>query len=60
MKKLLTVKDIAAQLNISVSSVYHIIQYKEINFYKIGNGLRIREEDFEKYLEENRIQSMKL
>jgi len=37
MNKLLTIKEVASILNVSQSSIYHLIQAKEINFYKIGN-----------------------
>jgi excisionase family DNA binding protein len=55
MSKLLTVKDIAKMLNVSNSFVYNLISSKQINFYKIGNSVRIREESFNKYLEENKV-----
>ncbi len=53
--KLLTIRDIAKMLNISVSSVYHLIQAREINFYKIGYSVRIQDEDFNKYLQGRKI-----
>lgn len=52
--KFLTVREIAAMLNITPSSVYHLLQAKEVNFYKIGWLVRIREEDFNKYLKQQK------
>lgn len=57
--KFLTVREIATILNVSPSSVYHLLQAKEVNFYKIGRSVRIGEEDFNKYLEENKIDEIK-
>lgn len=59
MSKLLTVKDITKIFNLSLAATYRLIYSKEINFYKIGNSLRIKEEDLEKYLKEHRTDVMK-
>ena len=59
MSKLLTTTDIAKMLCISKPSVYNLISSKQINFYKIGNSIRIKEEDFNKYLEENKVNIIK-
>ena len=56
--KLLTVKEIATMLGVTTSSVYNLIQSKEVNFYKIGDSIRIREDDFYKYLEKQKIDAV--
>jgi len=58
MSKLLTVKDIAKRMHLSVAATYQLIHSKEINFYKIGNSIRIREEDFNRYLHDTRVNSI--
>jgi excisionase family DNA binding protein len=53
MSKLLTVREIAKILNTTPASVYSYITTKRINFYKLGNSVRIQEGDFKKYLNKN-------
>jgi excisionase family DNA binding protein len=58
--KFLTVREISERLNVSPASVYHLIQAKEINFYKIGWLVRIREEDIDKYLKDYKKDTLRL
>lgn len=53
--KFLSVKEIARILQVSPSSVYHRLQAKEVNFYRIGRSVRVKEEDFEKYLKNKKL-----
>ena len=59
MNKLLTVREIADMLNISLATAYRLINVEEINFYKIGNSVRIREDDIIKLLKKSRVDSIK-
>ncbi len=51
MSKLLTTKDIAKMLGISLPTVYRLIDSKKINYYKIGNSVRVKEENWKIILE---------
>ena len=55
MNKLLSTREVAKILNISITTVYREIYSRHINFHKIGNWVRIKEEDLEKYLIINKI-----
>lgn len=52
--KMLTVKQVAGMLNISVSSIYRLLDRKELPSYKIGGALRIKQSDVDTYLERNK------
>lgn len=56
--KLLSPNDLAKILNISIPTVYRLIESRTISFYKIGGSLRFSEKDVVKYLEENRIEEI--
>jgi excisionase family DNA binding protein len=58
MTKLLSTRDVAKMLNISLTTDYREIYSKQINFYKIGNCVRIKEEDLDKYLIKNNIKKI--
>lgn len=51
MDKMLSVKEIANSLRISDRTVRNLIETGEIKAYKVGNQFRIKEEDFQSYLE---------
>lgn len=51
--KFLTVKEIVKRLNMTPAMVYHRIQARRVVFYKIGNQLRIPEEEFYKFLKKD-------
>jgi len=55
---LLTVNELAAYLKISKTSVYRLIEKRQIPFYKVKGGLRFTEQDVLKYLERNRVEPM--
>jgi excisionase family DNA binding protein len=50
---LLTAKDVAQQLQISLSMVYLLIERKELKAVRIGRARRIRPEDLEQFIESN-------
>ena len=56
MKEFLNPKEVAGMFYISIPTA----KAKEINFYRIGMSVRIREEDFNKYLQENKINVIEL
>ena len=56
---LLTVKDVAARLNVSSSLVYQIVEGGKLPVHRIGNGrgsIRFRSEDIEAYVDECRVE----
>ena len=56
MDKILTVAEVAAYLQLNRSTVYYMIQRKQIPHLKIGKSVRIRESDLLKWIEEKMIQ----
>lgn len=59
MKKMLTIKEVALIFNVSVTTMYRLLDSRKIPFYKIGRTIRCSEEDIMKFLEENKVYSMK-
>lgn len=55
MKNLLKLNDVVQYLNVSEITIRRLIDRGKIPFHKIGKGLRFREEDIEKYLDDNRF-----
>ena len=56
MDKILTVPEVAKYLKLDKSTVYYMIQRKQIPHLKIGKSVRIRESDLLKWIEEKMIQ----
>ncbi len=56
--KLLSPSDLAKILNISIPTVYRLIESRTISFYKVGGSLRFSEEDVIKYLEKHRVEEI--
>ena len=54
MNKFLTVKDIATLFNISITTVYRLMETRQLPFLKIGGMYRFSEEMIEEYLETNK------
>ena len=50
--RLLTIKDVAGRLNVSVKTVRRLIEHKELKACQIGNRWRVREEDYRRFLQE--------
>ena len=57
-KQLLNIKEVAEIFNISVATIYRLIDGRKIPFYKIGGSIRFSIDDINKYLEENRVEQM--
>lgn len=53
---MLTVKQVAEMLNISVRTVYRLLENDEFPSYKIGGSVRIKQSDVEAYVERNKQQ----
>jgi excisionase family DNA binding protein len=56
---MLSVKDVAARLKVSLATVYNLIQDAEIECYRIGRGrgtVRVSEDQLQAYLEKARKQ----
>jgi putative molybdopterin biosynthesis protein len=51
-EKIYTVPEIAQYLKMSKSKVYDLVKKKKIPFIKIGRNVRIRQSDFDEWLEE--------
>lgn len=49
-KQYMTVKDCAAYLQVSLGYIYERIYKKEIPSVRLGRSVRIKSEDFEKWL----------
>ena len=59
-KTLLTVKEVAARLGVSVSTIYSLVAAGELPAHRIGVGrgtLRIRDTAIQSYLESNQVES---
>ncbi len=50
---MLSVQEVAKMLNVSKQSIYRLIEDKRLPAYRIGNILRIKKSDVEKFLAEN-------
>ncbi|WP_425400424.1 helix-turn-helix domain-containing protein [Aeoliella sp.] len=57
---LLTIKEVAARLRISISLAYRLVARGEIPCYEIASCKRVAESDLDKYLELQRIESNRL
>ncbi len=58
--EMLTVQDVADELNVSASLLYGLIAAGEIECYRIGRRrgtIRVRREDLDRYLENCRVAS---
>jgi excisionase family DNA binding protein len=57
---LLTVKETARKLKLSLSMVYRLIANGELPSYAIGGCIRVDESELQKFLEQNRKETVKL
>ena len=55
---MLTVKDIANQLNLSQGAVYKAITSGELEHHRFGASIRITEAQLERYLEKTRARQV--
>jgi excisionase family DNA binding protein len=53
--KFLTAKELADILKVNVMTIYRYIKKGRIKAYKIGNDIRIKNDDFERFLSETRV-----
>lgn len=53
-EKLLTVNEIIAILKVSKLTIYRYIKADKLPAYKVGRDFRIKQEDFDKFLEKGR------
>ncbi len=60
LEKLLTTKDLAIFLSISKSTVYRLIERREIPFCKVRGSVRFDKKDIKSYLQRNRVESIGL
>jgi excisionase family DNA binding protein len=51
LSKLLNAQDVAAALNMGLSTVYMLVERGELPSIRIGRSVRIRPEDLEKFIE---------
>jgi excisionase family DNA binding protein len=58
IKALLSSDELAEYLGISVSTVYRLVESRQIPFYKLGRGLRFKQEDISKFIDDNRTDTM--
>ncbi|ELP30214.1 MULTISPECIES: helix-turn-helix domain-containing protein [Pirellulaceae] len=57
---LLTIKDVAKRLNISLSKAYAIVSQGDLPSYQIGSARRVAEDDLKDYLEGCRTEHQRL
>jgi excisionase family DNA binding protein len=55
---LLTVRDVAAFLKISVSGVRRLLQGRQLPFFKVGGSIRFTKTDLVAYLDKRRVNSI--
>jgi excisionase family DNA binding protein len=51
LPRLLMAQDVAAALNMGLSTVYQLVERGELPSIRIGRSVRIRPEDLEKFIE---------
>lgn len=51
---MLTVKQVAERLRISLSSAYQLIESLKISYHRIGGAIRVSEEQLKEYLEDTK------
>lgn len=55
---LITPEEVASILRMSKSSIYRIIEKRQIPFYKISGSLRFRKSDIDKYIDDALINTI--
>ncbi len=51
---MLTIKQVAEMINVSVRTVYRLLENNELPSYKLGGSLRMKQSDVEVYIERNK------
>ena len=54
---LLTIEEVAEILRLSKTSVYRLVERRELPFCRVGRNLRFTRKDLEAYLEARRVSS---
>ena len=60
IKAFFTPDELAKFLAISKTTVYRLVNRRQLPFNKVGGVLRFRKDDIERYLEAGRIEPIKL
>ena len=55
---LLTIDEVAAVLRVSKTSVYRLVERRELPFCRVGRSLRFTHDDIETYLQARRVESI--
>ncbi len=53
-EQMMSVKDVAAFLNVVPKTIYRLIEQGELPSYKVGKVIRIKRSDIEEYLEKQK------
>jgi excisionase family DNA binding protein len=48
----------ARYLNVSLKTIYRLVEGRAIPFYKIGRGLRFKREDIDEYMKNALVESI--
>ena len=59
LTRLLSIKEVIEILNISRATLYRMIDAGEIKAYKIGKGVRFKQEEIEEYINSRHIKPKK-
>ena len=59
-KAFLTPDDLAEFLAISKTTIYRLVAKRQLPFHKLGGSLRFRKDEIEKFLENGRIEPIKM
>ncbi len=59
LTRLLSIKEVIEILNIGRATLYRMIDAGEIKAYKIGKGVRFKQEEIEKYINSHQIEAKK-
>lgn len=58
MLKVLTPLDISKQLQIRIRAVYRLISQGKLKAFRVGNKLRVMEEDFHKFIKDQSVKDV--
>jgi len=58
ISEILTPNDLADFLRVSRTTVYRLVESRDIKFYKVGGSLRFNKADVELYLDKNCVESI--
>ncbi len=59
LSRLLSIKEVTEILGISRATIYRMIDAGEIKAYKIGKGVRFKQEEIEEYVDSKQIKHKK-